>query len=64
MLRYFTSDVTYSTYVNCNIKIITHRDKFCRLAVYCVLSYLLVNTVQYKKKAHFKHFIIKSKKLM
>ena len=26
MVRYFTSDVTYSTYGNCNIKIITETN--------------------------------------
>ena len=42
-------DLQMLCYVNCNIKIITHRDKFYTLAI---------------RKRHFKHFIIKSKKLM
>jgi len=48
MIRYFTPNVTYSTYVNCNIKIITQRQ---------------ILQTDYKKKAHLKHFIIKSKSL-
>jgi len=48
MVRYFTSNVTYCTYVNCDIKIITHRDNAIRNAnvtkIVSLKSYIYKNT--------------------